>query len=146
MTRARRLLAWLRRPFREVTVERRLHDDRTQPGTKADRRERMPLGAQIRYAIMMLSLLVAAYATWQATLVGNRQGRDEHQACVIQARGLPAGHQLAATMRDIHTLLTLPPRAGHRTPPAIQVILVDLDAHLAAYDRLEAKQPATRTC
>lgn len=81
-----------------------------------------------------------------ATLV-KRVAADEHQTCVIQARGLPAGHQLAATLRYVYVLLTLPPAPNAvPTPPKIEQILLHLDSHLARYLAAESKQPPTRSC
>lgn len=86
---------------------------------------------------------------------GAQLRRDEHNTCVIQQRGLPAGHELAASMADIHALLTFPPTPAARREQA-QVppwqlrrelaVLKDLDAHLAKYSAAEAKQPQTRRC
>jgi hypothetical protein len=73
--------------------------------------------------------------------------RDEDATCLIQARGLPAGHQLAATMRDIHTILTLPPTPGAApTPPAVSELITDLNQHLSAYLKAEKQQPQERSC
>lgn len=77
---------------------------------------------------------------------------DEHSACIIQARGLPAGHELAASMADIHALLTLPPTstaqrlAAKNTPANVTAIIADLNMHLAKYSAAEDKQPAHRSC
>jgi hypothetical protein len=76
-----------------------------------------------------------------------RVAMDEHDTCVIQARGLPAGHQLAASMKVIYVLLTLPVAPGAaKTPAPIEKLILTLDHHLAAYLHAEAKQPPTRTC
>jgi hypothetical protein len=72
---------------------------------------------------------------------------DEHAECVIQARGLPAGHDLSAAMGEIHALLMLPERPGQaKPPPAVASILSALNMNLAAYTAIEAKQPAYRKC
>lgn len=90
--------------------------------------------------------LVAMLARANAVLV-RRVAADELQTCVIQARGLPAGHQLARSMKVIYTLLTLPPAPGAvPPPPKIEQLLLNLDSHLARYLAAEAKQPPTRTC
>lgn len=75
-------------------------------------------------------------------------------SCKIQKRGLPAGHELAKSMNDIHKLLLLPrtapdPRAPK--PPFNEAfnakwIIKDLNMHLAVYQTLESKQPKTRKC
>lgn len=108
--------------------------------------------ARVYYGVAIVSSLIAAYAATQATLLGRRLSSDEHATCIIQARGLPASHELAASMRDIHTLLTLRPQsraqklAAESTPSSVKVLLADLDLHLSRYQSAEAKQPATRTC
>lgn len=129
---------------------------------------RDPLALKVRYWIVMLAFLAAAagatvairntakvdttahrvsvLARQNAALV-KRVADDEHATCVIQARGLPAGHQLAATMKYIYVLLTLPPAPGAaQTPPKIEKLILALDSHLAAYLKAEAKQPPTRSC
>ena len=76
-----------------------------------------------------------------------RVSRDERRTCQIQARGLPAGHQLAASMRDIHALLTIPPSPdAPPEAPYIKRLVRDLDGHLAAYLRAERAQPHRRSC
>lgn len=87
----------------------------------------------------------------------NRRVRDDERAsCTIQARGLPAGHELAASMAAIHMLLTFKPSAATQardraeTPPAQLTaefaVVRALDTHLARYQALEAEQPTTRRC
>ena len=77
---------------------------------------------------------------------------DERSVCVVQRRGLPAGHHLADAMNSIHALLTLTPTtkaerlAAAETPRAVKVIEGQLTASLAAYQAAEAKQPQTRSC
>lgn len=183
-----------RRQRVKVTVSDEPVEDRTRAGTKAERRDHMPLGVKVRYSMIMAALLtvgIGAYIAWhntqklssqgraQATqaaiqaaqqiqiaivtvtntglaqrnsALGHRIARDEHRTCVIQRRGLPAGHQLAASMIDIHKLLTLPPAsaaqqlAAQNTPPAVRAIVSDLNRHLTKYTSREAKQPQTRRC
>lgn len=49
-------------------------------------------------------------------------------------------HELASSMRDIHQLLTLPPRPGAPpTPPNVERIVHQLNADLAAYLKAEHK-------
>lgn len=86
---------------------------------------------------------VAALASQNSALVA-RVAHDERQTCVIQARGLPAGHDLAAAMADIHELLLLP--SSQQPPPVVAVIIADLNGQLSAYLTLESHQPASRTC
>jgi hypothetical protein len=84
--------------------------------------------------------------------LAQRVARDEYRTCVIQKRGLPAGHALSASMANIHALLTQKPRtAGQRAarqqePLSTRRIVRDLNRHLARYTRLEASQPRTREC
>lgn len=88
----------------------------------------------------------------QVAALAARLANDEQQTCTIQARGLPAGHELAASMADIHKLLTLRPTtpaeraAAKRTPPTVRAVLRDLDQHLARYQRDEHHQPQSRRC
>lgn len=110
----------------------------------------------LRVAVLFVSvcvlfgLMAAAF-----TDLAHRLTNDERSTCAIQARGLPAGHELAATMADIHTLLTLPPTAAQKrqqsqVPPKLLAhelhVLADLNAHLGKYSAAEAKQPETRKC
>jgi hypothetical protein len=116
---------------------------------------------RVQYAIAMASFFVVAVAatvairntsdlsttSHEVNHLVKRVAMDEHNTCVIQARGLPAGHQLAASMKVIYVLLTLPVAPGAaKTPPKIERLVLDLDSHLAAYLHAEAKQPPTRTC
>lgn len=134
------------------------HDD--QPGGA--------LTSKVRYWIVMAAVLVIAVAAAvairntakvdttahevsklahaNAALV-RRVVNDEHQTCIIQARGLPAGHQLAASMKVIYVLLTLPPSpTAKATPAPIERLILALDHHLALYLHAESKQPPTRNC
>lgn len=101
-----------------------------------------------RAYVIVLFLLVCGVAGGAWELVSH----DEHSACVIQARGLPAGHELAQSMRGIHMLLTLPATseaerlAAANTPPEVRRIERRLTMHLAAYLKAEDAQPATRHC
>lgn len=153
----------MRRRRVEVKVEPR--EDRAKPGTKLDRDHRLPLGVRVRYAVIMAAILTVAIAaavayrntTRLSTVTSNnatlahevarllqRVATDEHNTCVIQARGLPAGHDLAAALSNLHSLVTLPePR---RPPPAVAVLIAGLNGALTGYLSLEAQQPAGRTC
>lgn len=94
---------------------------------------------------------VATTAQLAAT-TAQRVAADEQATCQIQARGLPAGHQLAASMHDIHRLLTARPTTRMQRqqvraiPLPIKRIYRTLAWHLAAYQRDEAQQPHTRGC
>lgn len=103
--------------------------------------------------LTLAALVVAVMALTVATFYGwNRITSDEHSTCLIQARGLPAGHELAASMLDIHMLLTAPPttpaerRAVAERPQSITRIVRSLDDHLAAYLAAESRQPGGRRC
>jgi hypothetical protein len=106
----------------------------------------------------------SALSNTQAALANTKVALQQSQAalaevktqarmsCTIQARGLPAGHELAATMNDIHKLLLHRPttpaerRQAAQTSPAVRRVVRDLNRHLAAYQRAEHKQPHTRRC
>lgn len=101
---------------------------------------------RIWIAVLFL-MLCGMFAIGWAKVTG-----DENRSCHIQARGLPAGHELATAMADIHALLTVKPttpeqkaQAAH-TPPATRAIIADLNQHLAKYQKLESGQPETRSC
>lgn len=104
-------------------------------------------------AVLFLVLLASNAAGW-SLYSGNRDRliHDERKTCSIQARGLPAGHELAASMRDIHALLTLKPvtpaqKLAAANMSASQIRIVgDLNLHLAAYLAAEAEQPRGRSC
>lgn len=97
--------------------------------------------------LIALLMVSAGFADWDVIHQGNRISNDEQQTCVIQARGLPAGHELAASMKDIHALLTFPPSPGSRpVPRPVRTVVNDLNQHLAKYLRDESKQPQTRAC
>ena len=76
---------------------------------------------------------------------------DEHGTCMIQARGLPAGHALVAAMADLHLLLTVSVshasrREMRREPRRLRGLLESLNQNLAAYTFFESKQPHRRKC
>lgn len=148
-------------------------DDRKRPGTKADRRDDRARAWAGR-AVVIIACVISAYAAGQAFSTSHRVSRDEHASCIIQARQLPAGHQLAAVMTDLHellaVLLTLPPASPSRPVPkpdrqrtvatgatgptgttgVASIVLhgfaVDLNGHLVRYLSLEAQQPSSRHC
>ena len=75
----------------------------------------------------------------------SRVSRDERQTCMIQSRGLPASKHLASVMIDVQKLLA--PVPGEPKPlAALAPILADLKVQVAAYNRLEARQPSGRSC
>ena len=87
----------------------------------------------------------------QVKALEQRLSRDEHASCLIEARGLPAGHALVGIMADIHVLLTRPPtraerRAERHEPRKVRLFLDALNGNLATYTRLEAAQPHSRKC
>lgn len=91
----------------------------------------------------------AKSATAENKHLADREARDEHTDCVIQARGLPAGHHLAHAMGDISELLqALPPAvAGEsRMQLHLRAIALDLRSQTHAYATIESKQPRKRTC
>lgn len=165
--------------MKRVEIKREPVEDRSQPGTKADREHKLPLPFIVRYRVLMAAIAVVATAAgvaWRNTEKLSTQGhnqavqgaelqqlamanhrlavqnrrltlrvaRDEHKTCLIQQRGLPAGHDLAAAMADIHGLLTLP--STQTPPPAVAVIVADLNGELSAYLKLEGQQPPSRRC
>lgn len=102
--------------------------------------------------IALIAVLNSATASHQATRVAKRVATDEQTTCQIQARGLPAGHELAASMQGIYALLTLPAQskaqklAAKNEPESVHRVVASLDQHLAAYLKAEARQPQTRAC
>lgn len=146
----------------------------TDGRTQEERDLRKEIRQRVQYALMMIVALLATYAAWQARETGNRVTRDEHSTCVIQKRGLPAGHQLADAMTDIHELLSvlllLPPASPARpvsktdrqravptgatgssgltgtAGAVLRGFAVDLNDHLSQYLAAESEQPGTRTC
>jgi hypothetical protein len=83
--------------------------------------------------------------------VQSRINKDEAQTCTVQARGLPAGHDLATTIGDISVFLSdltsmSPPSERNQTPPKIEALLEAIVKNGRAYAKIEAKQPKTRTC
>lgn len=96
---------------------------------------------------LVFALISASYIR-----ITDRVTSDEQQTCLIQSRGLPVGHQLAASLDDIHSLLTVKPTsaaqklAAKNEPPALKAIIFDLNYHLAQYQAKEGKQPRYRNC
>ena len=87
--------------------------------------------------------------TDQVAALTRRLATDEHATCTIQARGLPASHDLAAFVSSINGLLRLSnparERANGATPAALR-LLATMERSSGAYTRIEAKQPRMRTC
>lgn len=106
----------------------------------------------IALAISATSLAVGKHAIKRAGEANRRLGHDEHATCVVQARGLPAGHHLAAAFRDINVFLQ--PVPGEPTPPKVikgkynpvYFAIINLRKELPLYNALEEAQPATRIC
>ncbi len=97
--------------------------------------------------LIILLAVGVAYDSARVFSLSHRLGGDEQQTCLIQQRGLPAGHELADVMADVHALLTYPPAKGQPVPPLPeQWTIVSLDRDVALYLRDEAKQPASRHC
>lgn len=122
------------------------------------------LKAIVPAAVALILLSIVGLEVRDAQTATNRQLRgevkalvkrlsdDEFKTCKIQSRGLPASHDLAAAMADIHSLLIQKPHtpaqraAAQQTPPNVKRIVRDLNRNLAAYLALESKQPPGRTC
>lgn len=96
--------------------------------------------------------LAAGFADFQVFHLGGKLSADEARTCQIQARGLPAGHELSAAMVDIYALLTVRPTsraqrlAAKNETPHVKALVADLTAHLAKYKAAEASEPHGRTC
>jgi hypothetical protein len=80
-----------------------------------------------------------------------RLAGDEHQSCVIQARGLPGGHYLAIIISDVHDLFTIPLTAAQRAqesqaPPGYLSIERSLAYYTGLYTDVESTQPKHRSC
>lgn len=97
-------------------------------------------------SVIVFSVIAVGVATFGLI----RLRADEHQACVIQARGLPAGHHLATAVGDIAKLLqasrlqTMHPARGV-SAQALR-LLIDLEVHADAYATLESRQPGSQSC
>jgi hypothetical protein len=96
-------------------------------------------------AVIAVLALVTVVITSQHT--AGRLTRDEHETCIIQARGLPASRLQTHAWADIQTLISIPhPHTGPPPPPRLVHLAENLRTTLAAYTKIETKQPATRTC
>lgn len=90
--------------------------------------------------------------------VSARLTADEKLACQIQAKGLPADHELAGAFGGLHAffadLVFLAARSPKKKTTSEQRretryllgVINHLDTHLANYAALTAQQPATRSC
>ena len=110
-------------------------------------------------------------ASHEAQMASSAVKAQVHTTCVIQARGLPAGHQLADSFVDLHellnVLLALPSSSPARPVPkpdrqrtvrtgstgltgtvglVLRGFAVNLNDHLGRYLAAEEKQPASRKC
>lgn len=89
---------------------------------------------------LIIGLLVGAVCVlapagiWMAI----RLNKDEATTCHVEARGLPASHDLAAALTDMNILIV----ARSTANPTLLALHTHLDAYLA----LEDKQPAHRFC
>lgn len=96
---------------------------------------------RVYVAVLFLLLCLVAGGVWA------KQSSDEHSFCVVQARGLPASHHLAAGFQDIGQLLALANPQRLAQLPARQRDLYDsLRDNSNAYARIESKQPQSRQC
>jgi hypothetical protein len=108
----------------------------------------------IRTLVVWCAVLSAAFVIALGLSIYGllRLSNDEARTCQIQARGLPAGHDLQAAMVDIYALLTIPPStkaqrlAAAQEPAHVKAIVNALTAHLAEYKAAEATQPHGRIC
>jgi hypothetical protein len=78
-----------------------------------------------------------------------RVARDEHQSCVIQARGLKAAPYLRGFVGDVGAALSdLPPAAPGASPQQLRALSDILAARSDAdhYAHIERKQPESRKC
>lgn len=105
--------------------------------------------------MVIMFLLLAGLGSLGGVELLSRVSGDEHRTCLIQQRGLPAGHALANVVSDLHFLVALPltteakNRLAHLSPGLRTLELAryhDLSVSAARYTQLEAKQPAGRRC
>lgn len=96
---------------------------------------------RVYVAALFILLCLVAGGAWM------KISDDEHSSCVIQARGLPAGHHLASVVGDIGMLLGLADRKRLAALPGEQRALYDsLRDNSNAYARAERHQPQHRSC
>lgn len=80
---------------------------------------------------LLVTILLIVIVFLRLNGVQTEQHNDEHQTCVVQARGLPAGHHLAQFTGDIGELLkdafvTETSRQKAATPKKTRALLEDL--------------------
>lgn len=99
-------------------------------------------------AVILLAGLIG-FGAYRLLRVTSRQSSDEARTCVIQQKGLPAGHALARVIGDIHEIIGFRPVAkSHAVPlnPEELSVIADLNAQAALYAQLESQQPQSRSC
>lgn len=75
------------------------------------------------------------------------QAQDEYKTCLIQRRGLPAGHLLADALSRIGQLLSLiTPAQLLEEPLGVRDKILRLRADADGYGKIESKQPRSRVC
>jgi hypothetical protein len=152
----------LKRHIRPQVTVKPPAEERTEDGTPQDRQHHRSGRDTAFYCVIAIIAVLAAYGAGSAqNAASTAQGAaarvvaDEHATCVIQKRGLPAGHALSSVIGYIHALLTLPPTPEQRAALAAlprayvkreQAIILALNRSSALYTRLEGHQPLTRTC
>lgn len=99
------------------------------------------------YTVGLVILLLAIGANTFLVLHDHgRLGRNEHQTCMIQGRGLRGQRHLTAIMRDIAVLLTPLPGVHASTPTPLVEPLANLREQLGVYLAIEGAQPSGRSC
>lgn len=92
------------------------------------------------------ALTLAVLVTLCVALLFDKETKNAHQSCEIQARGLPASHALSRVEYDIYILLSLPEPNSVKVPPFVKNTLKDLTKNAHIYFTLEGSQPIHRTC
>lgn len=98
-------------------------------------------------AAWLILLVAVALNTYQGIRNANSLAGEQARTCRVQARGLMAQLYLTAAMGEIVILVTRP--AGEKIPPserAVEVHVAGLRMALAAYLRIEDKQPKHLDC
>jgi hypothetical protein len=98
-------------------------------------------------ALSIVAFLVAMGGFVLAAISLHDLHTSEQKTCRIQARGLPASKHLARVMVDFNTLLApMPGEDLSKLRPLLRLAIADLRRELPAYNRIEARQPANRSC
>lgn len=99
-------------------------------------------------AVLLIALVLFSYqsAANDNARVQRHLHNDELATCVVQARGLPAGHRLAMGLGALVTFLkeVIPPNAPLKPKQASALHAVE--DGLGSYASIEAQQPQTRSC